>query len=110
VAMISTKSIGKLNSEKATSESVKNGFSENQHFETAKNIKTLYENATLKESTPDKHGNKEVKIHRYIANFMLDGQPAQAKITLKETLNGIYKGNKIYTIELESIAKLPTEP
>ena len=110
VAIISSKSIGKFNSAKAADESIKNGFSEAQHFEVAKHIKSLYEKAIFKESSPDKYGNSEVKIHRYTSGITLDGKPAQAKITLKETTGGIYKGNRIYTIELESIAKLSTEP
>ena len=109
-AIISSKSIGKLSSSKAAYESIKNGFSEAQHFEAAKHIKTLYEHANFKGSSPDKYGNTEVKIHRYTADFLFDNKPAQAKITLKETTSGIYKGNKIYTIELESIAKLSSEP
>ena len=110
IAVISAKSMGKLNSTKVADKSIKNGFSEAQHFEAAKHIKELYENSTLKHSSADKYGNSEVSIHRYATCLMIDNNLAQAKITIKETLNGIYKGNKIYTIELESIAKLSTEP
>ena len=106
IAYISSKKLGKINSGKAANESVKNGFTEIQHFETAKHLKELYENATLRETTPDKDGNPNLQMHRYTANFTLDGEPAQAKITLKETKGGIYKGNRIYTIELESINKV----
>ncbi len=84
-----------------------NGFSEAVHFEAAKHLPELYENAHLRNIDDDtKHGYKEIKMPRYKIDFILDGQPAQAKITLKETLKGLYKGNKIYTIELESVSKI----
>lgn len=48
IATISAKSIGKLNSTKVAEKSIKNGFSEAQHFEATKHIKELYEKSTLK--------------------------------------------------------------
>ncbi|MGX3046150.1 LPD3 domain-containing protein [Helicobacter sp. T3_23-1056] len=110
VAILNKDGHKKIQSTKAISKSIENGFSEKQHFEVAKCLKELYENARLREITPDKNADKNIQIPRYEAHFMLDGQPAQAKITLKETMKGKYKGNRIYTIELESIAKLPSEP
>ena len=110
IAILNKDGRRKIQSSKAINKSVANGFSETQHFEVAKHLKELYENAKLREITPDKNTDKNIQMPRYEANFMLDGQHTQAKITLKETLKGMYKGNKIYTIELESIAKLPSEP
>ncbi|MGX2972882.1 LPD3 domain-containing protein, partial [Helicobacter sp. T3_23-1059] len=110
VAILSKDGHKKIQSTKAISKSMTNGFNEKQHFEVAKRLKELYENARLREIAPDKNADKNIQIPRYEAYFTLDGQPAQAKITLKETMKGKYKGNRIYTIELESIAKLPSEP
>ena len=106
VAVVSRKKVGKLASTDAILESEKHNFNEAQHFEAAKHIEELYKNARLREIQPDRNGEENVLIPRYEVNFMLDGEPARAKITLKETLKGLYKGNKIYTIELESVEKL----
>lgn len=105
IAFISSKKVGKLGSKDALNTSEKNGFSEAQHFEVAKHLKELYENAHLREIQPDKKGEVNVQIPRYETKFSFGGQPAVVKITLKETLMGLYKGNKIYTIELESVSK-----
>ena len=110
VAYISSKKVGKIASKDAINTSLKNGFTQEQHFQAAKHLKELYENAYLREIQPDKQGEKNLQIPRYEAKFTLDGQVAIAKITLKETLTGLYKGNKIYTLELESVARLPSEP
>lgn len=108
VAYISIKKIDKFGSDAALKTSKDNGFSEAAHFEAAKHLPELYENAKLREIQPDtKNGDPNVKIPRYEIAFTLDNEPAIAKITLKETLTGKFKGNKLYTIELESIAKLP---
>ena len=67
----------------------------------------VFENSRLRNIDPDtKNGHNDIQIPRYEVNFMLDGEVVQAKITLKETLKGLYKGNRIYTLELESIKKL----
>lgn len=108
VAYISIKKIDKFGSDAALKTSKDNGFSEAAHFEATKHLPELYENAKLREIQPDtKNGDPNVKIPRYEIAFTLDNEPAIAKITLKETLTGKFKGNKLYTIELESIAKLP---
>ena len=99
-------------SDYAINESAKNGFDEAQHLATAQHLPTLFENAKFKETTRDlKNNDKNVKIHRYTANFLLDNEPAQAQITLKETIAGQHSGNKIYTLKLESVSRLsPAEP
>lgn len=108
VAYISIKKIDKFGSDDALKTSKGNGFKEAQHFEVAKHLPELYENARLREIQPDtKHGDLNVKIPRYEITFELDDKVIVAKITLKETLTGKFKGNKLYTIELESIVKLP---
>ena len=108
VAYISRKGREKMTSDEAVLKSTKNkDFTAAQHMEIVKHIQKLYENAHLRNIDDDtKHGYKEIKMPRYKIDFILDGQPAQAKITLKETLKGLYKGNKIYTIELESVSKI----
>lgn len=107
VAYISEKKIGKFGSGTALDVSKRNGFSEAQHFEVAKHLPELYQNAHLREIQLDlKNGDLNVRMPRYEIAFTLDGNIVVAKITLKETLNGIFKGNKLYTIELESIVKL----
>ena len=99
-------------SDYAINESAKNGFDEAQHLATAQHLPALFENAKFKETTRDlKNNDKNVKIHRYTANFLLDNEPAQAQITLKETIIGQHSGNKIYTLKLESVSRLsPAEP
>ena len=99
-------------SDYAINESAKNGFDEAQHLATAQHLPELFENAKFKETTKDlKNNDKNVKIHRYTANFLLDNEPAQAQITLKETIAGQHSGNKIYTLKLESVSRLsPAEP
>lgn len=99
-------------SDYAINESAKNGFDEAQHLATAQHLPELFENAKFKETTKDlKNNDNNVKIHRYTANFLLDNEPAQAQITLKETIAGQHSGNKIYTLKLESVSRLsPAEP
>ena len=99
-------------SDYAINESAKNGFDEAQHLATAQHLPELFENAKFKETTRDlKNNDNNVKIHRYTANFLLDNEPAQAQITLKETIAGQHSGNKIYTLKLESVSRLsPAEP
>lgn len=101
-----------MTSDEAVRESVKHGFTAAEHIEVAKHIQELYEEAKLREIQPDlKHGHTSVQIPRYEVMFDLNGSQVQALITLKETLKGVHKGNRIYSIELKSIARLkPTEP
>lgn len=112
VAIVNKAGRLKMISDEAVRESVKNGFTPAEHIEVAKHIQELYEEAKLREIKPDlKHGHTSLQIPRYEAMFDLNGLQAQVLITLKETLKGMYKGNRIYSIELESIARLkPTEP
>ena len=109
-ALITAKNINKLSSDRAAKESIDNGFNEQKHFAVANHLPKLYENAKFRDTMPDKNGYDNLQIHHYTADFVLDGEPAQAKITLKEVIDGQNAGNRIYTLELESVAKLPTEP
>ncbi|WP_160659298.1 hypothetical protein [Helicobacter saguini] len=47
-----------------------------------------------------------MQIPRYSINFKINNDEFQALITLKETLYGMNKGNKLYSIELEKVTKL----
>lgn len=107
LAMLSSKNIGKLSSVEAIQKSLNNGFSEIEHFSVALEIVMLYENATLKEIQPDlKHGKDNVQIPRYIIKIKLGNKKALVLITLKETISGKYKGSRLYSVELQEIAKL----
>ena len=100
VAQVSRKNVEKMTSDKSIAKSVDNGFSEAEHFNAVRDIEKLYQNAVLKETHKDIKGqNDAVLIHRYNAKY----GDKNALITLKETLSGQYQGNKIYTLELESL-------
>ena len=106
IAQVSKKNIAKMLSDKAIAKSVNNGFSELEHIEAVKDIQELYAKSKYLESSKDKSGAENLIIHRYTAD--IDNE-TKALITLKETIQGNTKGNKIYTLELEgleNVAKL----
>ena len=106
IAQVSKKNIAKMLSDKAIAKSVNNGFSELEHIEAVKDIQELYTKSKYLESSKDKSGAENLIIHRYTAD--IDNE-TKALITLKETIQGNTKGNKIYTLELEgleNVAKL----
>ena len=93
-------------SDKAIAKSVNNGLSQLEHIEAVKDIQELYTKSKYLESSKDKSGAENLIIHRYTAD--IDNE-TKALITLKETIQGNTKGNKIYTLELEgleNVAKL----
>ena len=107
IAQISRKNIAKMTSDKAIQKSVDNGFTPQEHFKAVQDIENLYQEAVLKETHKDKKsGNPNVFIHRYNADF--NGN--NALITIKESLDSNSKGNKIYTLELESLELKPSAP
>ena len=57
----------------------------------------------FKETHKDKNGVENIQIHRYISRV---DHNTEALITLKETKEGKYQGNRIYTLELDSVARL----
>lgn len=103
VATITRKTIKKTTSDKAIQKSINNGFTEEQHLNISKDLENLYKNATFKETTQDKNNYNNIQIHRYESKI---DDNTTALITLKETKDGQYKGNRIYTLELENIARL----
>ena len=101
IAKISKKNIAKMLSDKAIAKSVKNGFSELEHIQAVQNIGELYKKAKFVKTHKDlKHSDPVVVMHRYKAGI---DENTEALITLKETIAGEYKGNRIYTLELEEL-------
>lgn len=102
-ARLSSEGIGKMTSGPAIKKSIDNGFSGDQHFETVKRIEELYKKAKLVKVHPDKNGDKNVTMKRFVAqDKMNDGTPFDALITLKETVE---HGHRIYSLELDEINK-----
>lgn len=105
-ANLSKKSLDKMTSAKALEKSKNNGFTLDEHFEFAEQIKTLYENAILVAA----HGNLKnpadpnvVSMKRFLAQSKLkNGKDADILITVKES---IANGHRIYSIELDEINK-----
>lgn len=78
--------------------SIKNGFTKEEHFEVAKDIAPLYENATLKAIHEDNKKRVNVpNIYRFNIDISVNDKDTNAKITIFEKIEG---KNKIYTIEL----------
>ncbi len=100
-AQISTTGLNKIASKKAIDKSVANGFSRDEHFKVAQDLKKLFENATKKESYADKKQSNDVMaMHRFFAEIIINNKQAQAKMTLKESIE---HGNRIYSLELEEL-------
>ena len=80
-----------------------NGFSEQEHLTIAKRLDELYQNSVFKETHADRNNQHEIQIHRYTSKV---DDNTEALITLKETKEGKYQGNRIYMLELDSVARL----
>ena len=101
-ANFSTESQRELRSRTQNTKS--NGFTLQEHFEVANQIKELFENATLEKTHDDtKHGDKDVKIERFLSKevTLKSGKKVQACITVKHTLSK--DGRTIYSIEAMDI-------
>ena len=91
----------KLVSDKARKKSNSNGFSNSAHFRAVANIDALFENASKVDDRDDLDGNPDIlSIKRFVAPAIIDGEFAEAYITVKETV-----GNKIYSLELDELKK-----
>ena len=102
-ATISTKGLTKISSSKAVAKSVKNGFTRDEHFKVAQDLKNLFESSKLKESHTDTKARDEIQaVYRFTKDLEINGSQAEAKITLFENNQA---GNRIYSIELESLEK-----
>ncbi|WP_210630274.1 hypothetical protein, partial [Helicobacter bizzozeronii] len=105
IARLSSTGLNKISSSKALEKSIANGFSKEEHFKVGAGIKSLFEHATLKETYADKKASPDIKaMHRYFTRLNVNGKPAEAKITLKES---VQKGHRIYSLELEELSPLP---
>lgn len=101
-AMFTKKSQDELRSR--TSNTKENGFTIQQHFEVANQIKELFEDADLiKEHEDTKHGDKNLRIERFLSKplTLKSGDEVQACITVKHVLNP--DGRSIYSIEAMDI-------
>ncbi|KAA6230397.1 hypothetical protein FMM56_06145 [Campylobacter sp. LR264d] len=99
--IITQKEVNKISSSKEIQKSLNNGFSKKEHFEVAKKIKNLFENATLIQTHKDiKNKENILLIYKFTKDLIINNKNAKAKITLFEKIQG---KNKIYTIELDSL-------
>lgn len=101
-ARFSTESQKELRS--MTIDSKKNGFTLQEHFEMANQIKKLFENADLIKEHPDgKHGDKNVRIKRFLSKAvkLKSGKIAQACITVKYTIDK--NKHLVYSLEAMGI-------
>ena len=100
---ITTDEINKISSRKAVDKSIANGFSRDEHFAVAQDLKTLFENSKLRESHNDYKNNPNIlQVHRFTKEISINHKNANAQITLFEKIEG---KNRIYTLELESLNK-----
>ena len=95
----SKNSAAELGCDRAVSKSVVNGFSIDEHFEAAENIKSIYENSNYIDTFTEDKGNENViDIKRFEKQISLStGKNAYAYITVKNTKQG---GNMLYSVEL----------
>ena len=106
-ARLSSTGVTKLLSNKAREKSMANGFTDAQHLQAAANIDRLFENGVLIEDRPDRNNDPNLKsIKRFAAPFFTGGDFAEARITLKESIEA---GHRIYSLELDEIRK-PSSP
>lgn len=98
-ANFTSRSIGKLGSDKAINKSVLNGFSTQEHFEAAFQIKQLYEMSDfIGRFLDDRNDPNVIAMFRFqIPIILSSGNKAFAYISTKEVK---IHGNRTYTIEL----------
>ena len=104
VAQLSSSAKGKLVSNKATSKSKANGFTREQHNVLAANVGTLFEEARLVESRPDRAADANIlSIKRFARNVRFGERQAVAWITIKESKQ---HGHHIYSVEAIKVEAL----
>ena len=85
----------------AVEKSKSNGFNAMQHFAIAAKLDKAWEQATLVETRADRNESRNVTcIKRFAAPIKMDGEPALAHMTAKESVNHVHR---IYTLELKEI-------
>ncbi|MBQ8517122.1 MAG: hypothetical protein IJ498_06040 [Akkermansia sp.] len=83
-----------------------NGFSVNGHYAVVMRINKLFRYAVRCGVYPDlKHGDPNVRIHRFACPIVIDGESAIAWMTAKETVNQKDSG-RLYNLELLEINRL----
>ena len=108
IAQISTTGLSKISSKKAVDKSIANGFTRDEHFKVAQDLKSLFENSKLRESHADTKARDEIQaVHRFTKSLQINGSQAEAKITLFENNQA---GNKIYSLELEELKSTSLSP
>jgi len=100
-AQIKTAQRDKIISNKAREKTTSNGFTAKQHLAVAEHIEKTWEHATMVESRGDMRGDPNiVSIARFEAPIVLDGEPAVAYLTVKESAQ---HGRRIYSLELQEV-------
>ena len=92
----------KIMSAKAREKSIANGFSFAEHTGVAAQIAHAWNWAAEAGIYPDKDGNTNVEIVRYVSPLSINGKDAFAWITVKKSS----EGNRIYSVELMDEKKL----
>ncbi|MGX3046147.1 LPD3 domain-containing protein, partial [Helicobacter sp. T3_23-1056] len=105
VAQISVNGRDKILSGEALKKSIVNGFSKEEHFNTAQKLKELYKNAILQNSHKDTKSKDIKQTHRYLANTIINNKEAQALLTIREVIE---HGNRIYSLELQELRPMPS--
>ena len=101
VAQINRTQRDKLVSGAALSKSQANGFAFVDHFLAVANIDRMFANASMVDDRKDNGGDKNVlSIKRFVAPCLINGNFAEAYITVKETV-----GSKLYSLELDEIKR-----
>jgi len=95
-AFINTTQANKLVSNAAVNKSMANGFTREQHYAITAKIETLWDNAVQIDERADKKGHPDIRIKRFVAPVVLDGQTNYAVITVKSV---VHHGHRIYTLE-----------
>ena len=104
VARLSSSAKGKLVSNKATGKSKANGFTREQHNVLAANVGTLFEQARLVESRPDRAADANIlSIKRFARNVLFGERRAVAWITVKESKQ---HGHHVYSVEAIKVEAL----
>jgi len=101
VARIGRVQRDKILSDKAREKSNANGFTSEQHLAIAARMEKAWEHARLADERSDTAGDPNIRsIKRFEAPIVLDGFPAAAYITAKESVE---HGHRVYSLELQDI-------
>jgi len=91
----------KIISSTALEKSERNGFTATHHYAVASRMGKVWKHASLVKSRADNEGDINIaSIKRFESPIMLDGKPAIAYVTAKESVE---YGHRIYSLELTEI-------